>query len=31
MANVRLNHVYKVYPNGHKAVKDFNIDIKDKE
>jgi len=31
MANVRLSHVYKVYPNGHKAVKDFNIDIQDKE
>lgn len=31
MASVQLKHVYKVYPNGHKAVKDFNIDIKDKE
>lgn len=31
MANLRLSHIYKVYDNGHKAVNDFNIDIKDKE
>ena len=31
MANLKLSHVYKVYDNGHKAVNDFNIDIKDKE
>ncbi len=31
MANVVLNHVFKVYPNGTKAVNDFNINIKDKE
>jgi len=31
MANLRLSHIYKVYENGHKAVNDFNIDIKDKE
>lgn len=31
MADVRLNHVYKVYDGGVKAVSDFNIDIKDKE
>ena len=31
MADVVLNHVYKVYPNGVKAVSDFNINIKDKE
>jgi multiple sugar transport system ATP-binding protein len=31
MAQVRLNHVYKRYPNGFIAVKDFHLDIKDKE
>lgn len=31
MADVRLNHIYKVYDGGVKAVSDFNIDIKDKE
>ena len=31
MADVRLSHIYKVYDNGHKAVNDFSIDIKDKE
>ena len=31
MANLKLSHIYKVYENGHKAVNDFNIDIKDKE
>lgn len=31
MANVRLEHIYKVYPNGTKAVSDFTMDIKDKE
>ncbi|MDE6001416.1 MAG: sn-glycerol-3-phosphate ABC transporter ATP-binding protein UgpC, partial [Clostridia bacterium] len=31
MANVSLKHIYKVYPNGTKAVNDFNMDIKDKE
>ena len=31
MASLKLNHIYKVYPNGAKAVNDFNIDIKDKE
>jgi multiple sugar transport system ATP-binding protein len=31
MADVTLNHIYKVYPNGVKAVSDFNIAIKDKE
>ncbi len=31
MANLKLNHVYKVYPNGTKAVNDFCMDIEDKE
>ena len=31
MASLKLSHIYKVYENGHKAVNDFNIDIKDKE
>ena len=31
MANLKLNHIYKVYDNGHKAVNDFSIDIQDKE
>ncbi len=31
MASLKLSHIYKVYDNGHKAVNDFNIDIKDRE
>lgn len=31
MAELHLNHIYKVYPNGTKAVNDFNMEIKDKE
>ncbi len=31
MAGLRLEHIYKVYPNGTKAVSDFSMDIKDKE
>ncbi|MBH8598669.1 ABC transporter ATP-binding protein [Thermoactinomyces sp. CICC 10523] len=31
MAQVRLNHVFKRYNNGFTAVKDFHLDIKDKE
>jgi len=31
MANLSLRHIYKVYPNGLKAVSDFNMEIKDKE
>ena len=31
MASLRLEHIYKVYPNGTKAVNDFCLDIKDKE
>ncbi|MBD5585095.1 MAG: sn-glycerol-3-phosphate ABC transporter ATP-binding protein UgpC [Clostridia bacterium] len=31
MANVSLKHIYKVYPNGTKAVNDFNMEIQDKE
>lgn len=31
MASVKLNHIYKVYENGTKAVSDFNMEIEDKE
>ena len=31
MADVKLEHVYKVYDNGITAVNDFSLDIKDKE
>ena len=31
MADVSLTHIYKVYPNGTKAVNDFNMQIRDKE
>ncbi|HUM84488.1 MAG TPA: sn-glycerol-3-phosphate ABC transporter ATP-binding protein UgpC [Lachnospiraceae bacterium] len=31
MASLSLEHIDKTYPNGFKAVKDFNLDIADKE
>jgi len=31
MADLKLEHIYKVYPNGAKAVNDFNLDIENKE
>jgi len=31
MASLSLKHIYKVYPNGTKAVSDFNMEIEDKE
>lgn len=31
MASLNLKHIYKVYPNGAKAVNDFNMEIEDKE
>ena len=31
MASVQLKNVCKKYPNGYEAVKDFNLDIEDKE
>lgn len=31
MANLNLTHIYKVYPNGVKAVNDFNINIENGE
>ncbi|MDE7439715.1 MAG: sn-glycerol-3-phosphate ABC transporter ATP-binding protein UgpC [Clostridia bacterium] len=31
MAGLNLKHIYKVYPNGTKAVNDFNMEIEDKE
>lgn len=31
MAGLKLQHIYKVYPNGVQAVSDFNIDIEDCE
>ena len=31
MSSLSLEHICKVYPNGFEAVKDFNLDIQDKE
>ncbi|MDD6691175.1 MAG: sn-glycerol-3-phosphate ABC transporter ATP-binding protein UgpC [Lachnospiraceae bacterium] len=31
MASLSLEHIYKKYPNGFEAVKDFNLEIADKE
>ena len=31
MASLSLEHIYKIYPNGFEAVKDFNLEIADKE
>ena len=31
MAELSLKHVYKRYQNGFEAVKDFNLDVADKE
>ena len=31
MASLSLKHVKKRYPNGFEAVKDFNLEVKDKE
>ena len=31
MANLSLKHIYKVYPGDVTAVKDFNLEIEDKE
>ncbi|MDY5482760.1 MAG: ABC transporter ATP-binding protein [Clostridium sp.] len=31
MASLSLKHVWKKYPNGFEAVKDFNLEIEDKE
>lgn len=31
MASITLEHIWKRYPNGFEAVKDFNLDIEDKE
>ena len=31
MASLSLKNVCKVYPNGFVAVKDFNLDVADKE
>ncbi len=31
MSSLNLEHIYKRYPNGFEAVKDFNLDIADKE
>ena len=31
MANLSLQHINKTYPNGFEAVKDFNLEIADKE
>ena len=31
MADLTLKHIYKMYPNGAKAVNDFNMEIADGE
>ena len=31
MASLSLKNIYKVYPGGFEAVKDFNLEIEDKE
>ncbi len=31
MASISCRHIYKIYPNGFEAVKDFNLEIQDKE
>ncbi|MEI3228839.1 MAG: sn-glycerol-3-phosphate ABC transporter ATP-binding protein UgpC [Lachnospiraceae bacterium] len=31
MASLSLKHIRKVYPNGFEAVKDFNLEVEDKE
>lgn len=31
MASLSLRNICKVYPNGFEAVKDFNLEIEDKE
>ncbi len=31
MADITLKHIYKRYPNGFEAVKDFNLEVKDQE
>ena len=31
MSTVKLEHICKKYPNGFEAVKDFNLEIGDKE
>ncbi len=31
MAHLSMRHMYKRYPNGFEAVKDFNLEIEDKE
>ncbi len=31
MAGLTLKHIYKIYPNGTKAVNDFSMEIEDKE
>ena len=31
MASLSVKHINKTYPNGFEAVKDFNLEIEDKE
>ncbi|MBO4808191.1 MAG: ATP-binding cassette domain-containing protein, partial [Lachnospiraceae bacterium] len=31
MAGLKMKNITKVYPNGFEAVKDFNLEIEDKE
>ena len=30
MASLSLKNIYKVYPNGFNAVKDFNLEIEER-
>ena len=31
MASLSLQNIFKIYPNGYEAVKDFNLEIEDKD
>ena len=31
MSSLSLKNIYKIYPNGFEAVKDFNLEVEDKE
>ena len=31
MASLSLKHIFKIYPNGFEAVKDFNLEVEDKD
>ncbi|MBR2403756.1 MAG: ATP-binding cassette domain-containing protein, partial [Lachnospiraceae bacterium] len=31
MSSLSMKNIYKVYPNGFEAVKDFNLEVEDQE